>query len=506
MFKNMKKPLIIFELANNHMGDASHGVRIVTELAETVKGFEDYYDFAVKMQLRDQTIIHPDYQERLDIKHIKRFTETRLSDGDFLEIKNAIVSNGFISMCTPFDEKSVEKMTTMDFDIFKVASCSCGDWLLYEALASVEKPIIISTGSADVPTIDKSEVFFRNRDKDFAILHCISAYPTKNEDLQINRIDFLRNRYPERVIGFSTHEEPDCLDSIKIGIAKGALIFEKHVGIKTDKYDLNAYSADMEQVKKWLDSGVEALKMCGVSADNNIEFTESALDGVRQYIRGAFVNKDIPKGALISSSDVFLAMPNFENQMMAYDMSKYNEIIANRDIKMNEAIYFFDVEIKNNREIIEKIASDVYDLIDEARIMIPDKTRSSLSAHYGIENYFENGVISFDVINREYCKKILVILPNQNHPTHYHIRKEETFIVLHGDVKIVLDGEIKNLQKGDILTVQRNVKHSFSSLNGCVIEEISTTHYCDDSVYDDEKIMNNKNRKVKLDYFPKKIK
>lgn len=506
MFNKMKKPLIIFELANNHMGDVQHGMRIVDDLAKVVEGFEDYYDFAVKMQLRDETIIHPDYRNRMDIKHIKRFVETRLSDEDFMAIKDKITKAGFISMCTPFDEKAVDKMIKMDFDVFKIASCSCGDWPLYESLAKIDKPIVLSTGSAKTEIVDNSEVFFRNRRKDFAILHCISAYPTKNEELQINRIDFLKKRYHGRAIGFSTHEDQSCLDSIKIGIAKGAMIFEKHVGVATKEYCLNAYSADMEHVKLWLEAGVEAIKMCGVSADQEIEFTEDALNGVRQYIRGAFINKDIPKGTVIKSSDIFLSMPNFENQLMAYDLSKYCEIIAQVDMKKNEAIYFDNIEIKNNREFIEKIASDVYDLIDEANIVIPDKTKSALSAHYGIENYYENGVISFDVINREYCKKILVVLPKQNHPSHYHIKKEETFIILHGEIRLTLDGEILNLSKGDLITVNRNVKHSFYSEQGCIIEEISTTHHSDDSVYEDEKIMNNKNRKMALDYFPKKIK
>lgn len=505
MLNNLKKPLIIFELANNHMGDVEHGIRIIRELKKTSDPFREYYEFAVKLQLRDETIIHPDYRDRMDIKHIKRFVETRLSDQDFKKLKDEIVTNGFISMCTPFDEKSVSKMIELDFDIFKIASCSCGDWPLYESFAGVEKPIILSTGSADISIVDKSEVFFRNREKCYAILHCISAYPTKDEDLQINRIDFLKERYPNVTIGFSTHEDPNCMDSIMIALAKGAMIFEKHVGVRTSEYDLNAYSADMDQVKNWLESGVKALKMCGNSKEEMIDFTEDALSGVRQYIRGAFVNKEILKGERINISDLYFAMPNFEGQIMATEVSKYNEMFAKCDIKANQPVNKDTVDIVNNRELIEQIASDVYDLIDEANIVIPDKTKSTLSAHYGIENYYENGVIAFDVINREYCKKILVVLANQNHPTHYHIKKEETFIVLHGDLSIILDGEERILKKGDMLTVQRNSKHSFSSKSGCVLEEISTTHHMNDSVYDDEKIMCNQNRKLKLDYFPKKI-
>ena len=49
-------------------------------------------------------------------------------------------------------------------------------------------------------------------------------------------------------IGFSTHEEPDNYDSVKIAAAKGAKVFERHIGIKTEKYDINAYSSLPEQI------------------------------------------------------------------------------------------------------------------------------------------------------------------------------------------------------------------------------------------------------------------
>nr|OQA20900.1 MAG: Cupin domain protein [Firmicutes bacterium ADurb.Bin354] len=76
------------------------------------------------------------------------------------------------------------------------------------------------------------------------------------------------------------------------------------------------------------------------------------------------------------------------------------------------------------------------------------------------------------------------MLPGQDHPCHYHAKKEETFVVLHGDLKLDLDGETVLLHKGDVVTVERNKKHSFSSENGCIFEEISTTHYVNDSFYD----------------------
>ena len=56
-------------------------------------------------------------------------------------------------------------------------------------------------------------------------------------------------------------------------------------------------------------------------------------------------------------------------------------------------------------------------------------------------------VLIINVVNREYCKKLIVLLPGQKHPEQYHNIKEETFVVLYGDVALTLDGVDKELPK-----------------------------------------------------------
>ena len=125
-------------------------------------------------------------------------------------------------------------------------------------------------------------------------------------------------------------------------------------------------------------------------------------------------------------------------------------------------------------------------LIKDSHVVIPIDSKCSLSHHYGLEKYENIGVAIIDCINREYCKKILVLLPGQNHPFHLHREKEETFSVLYGDITVNLDGKTIKLHAGEAQVVGRGVKHSFSTENGCVFEEVSTTHFLNDSYYEDE--------------------
>jgi sialic acid synthase SpsE len=94
-------------------------------------------------------------------------------------------------------------------------------------------------------------------------MHCVGEYPCAKESLELNQIDFFIDRYPGVPIGFSTHEDPSNLDSIKINVAKGAVLCEKHIGVATDKYALNAYSATPQQAKAWIESARDAFIMCG---------------------------------------------------------------------------------------------------------------------------------------------------------------------------------------------------------------------------------------------------
>ena len=100
------------------------------------------------------------------------------------------------------------------------------------------------------------------------------------------------------------------------------------------------------------------------------------------------------------------------------------------------------------------------------------------------------------VVNRGYCKKLIIALPGQSHPEQYHKKKEETFVILHGEVSLYLDDSEKSLNKGDVVTIEAGVRHRFETSTGCIIEEVSSTHFKDDSYYTDLMIAKNQNRKT----------
>ena len=495
-------PLFILEMANNHMGDIRHGIRIVQEFKEVTKDFPEF-SFSIKLQHRDDTFFHPDFIGRTDYKYIKRFTETKLSKDDFSKLTDVIRDHGFITMCTPWDEPSVDLMEELDYDIIKIASCSFTDWPLLERVVKTARPIIASTAAAELEDIDKVVSFLSHRNKQFAIMHCVGEYPCLREHLELNQIDFFRSRYPGEQIGFSTHEDPDNLESIKIAVAKGALLFEKHVAVPTGQYAVNAYSASPSQVRAWLESARDAFAMCGVKGCRRDIFEKEVID-IEPLQRGAFASKAIKKGEKITAKDLFVAMPNTKGQLIAKHLSKYTEYRARRDFQANEPLMLQELDTKDLRGQVNEIVTQLRQLLKKKKIALPPYVDIEISHHYGLDRFAERGAILIKIINFSYCKMLVVLFPGQSYPRHHHIHKDETYHLLHGDLTVEVEGKETSLVEGDVLSIGKGSRHSFRSSKGAIVEEVSTTYIQGDSVYEDESINANSDRKIFLTFWPER--
>ena len=105
--------------------------------------------------------------------------------------------------------------------------------------------------------------FFENRHIPLAINHCVSLYPTEDCELELNQIDYLKNRYPSHIIGFSTHEYTSWDESILMAYAKGARTFERHIDILTEDRPFSPYCSTPEQIACWFQAWKKAKEMCG---------------------------------------------------------------------------------------------------------------------------------------------------------------------------------------------------------------------------------------------------
>ena len=487
--------LFIFEMANNHQGSVEHGKKIMKAMGDIARRHK--LKAAIKFQFRDlDTFVHAKHKKKSDNRHVPRFLSTRLSEADFKALTKEARTQGLLVMTTPFDEKSVELAVKLDVDLLKVASCSAKDFPLLQKIAEAGKPVVASTGGLSVKEIDNLVTFFDHRYVHFAIEHCVSIYPTPGEKLQLGQIAALRRRYPLLTVGFSTHESPDNTENIQMAYSKGARTYEKHVGVETPKIKLNAYSSNPEQTEHWVEAWERAKAAMG-STEKVLD--EKEREDLESLMRGVFAKKPLKKGQKLTAADIYFAFPIEKDQLPS---GRFQDgLTADRAYKKDEALH---AGIRKDGfspiHTIYQAVHAIKGMLNEAGIQGLTDADLELSHHYGLENFATHGVTIIDCINREYCKKILVQLPGQSHPNHHHMKKEEAFHVLFGELEMELGGRRKTLRPGDVQIIQRGIKHSFWTESGAIFEEISTTHFNDDSMYEDPKIakMAREERKTKL--------
>jgi sialic acid synthase SpsE len=317
--------LFVLELANNHLGDVQRGLRIISNYAQVVR-FNNIRA-AIKLQFRDvDTFIHRDFRDRDDIRYIKKTLDTRLDTQDYARMVQAIREASCIPMATPFDESSVDFCCELGIAILKIASSDCNDWILIEKIAKTKKPVIVSTGGSSLKDIDDLVTFFENRHIPLAINHCVSIYPSEERDIELNQIDFLRHRYPQHVIGFSTHEYQDWTSSMLMAYAKGARTFERHVDIQTEGMTVSPYCSVPEQVDAWFKAFHRAKRMCGAPGTQKRLPPQEEITYLDALVRGVYAKHDLPVGHVLGDADVYLAIPLQQGQISCRELMR-GEII-----------------------------------------------------------------------------------------------------------------------------------------------------------------------------------
>lgn len=337
--------LFILELANNHWGKVERGLKIIEQFSQVVR-FNNV-KAAIKLQFRDvDNFIHKDYRERSDIRYIKKTLDTKMTKSQYKTLITAVKENGCIPMATPFDEASVELCEELDLPIFKIASSDLNDWPLIEQIARTKKPVIVSTGGASIKDMDDFVTFFKNRNIPLAINHCVSIYPSEDRDLELNQIDFLKDRYPDLTIGFSTHEYQDWTSSIMMAYAKGARTFERHIDIEEDGIPVSPYCSLPEQIDTWFKAFNKAKEMCGSPGTAKRIPPEKEIKYLDALVRGVYTKKDLPAGYVIKhdtfEDDFYMAIPLLKGQLSCREIK--NGEVLEKEIPAHQPVMIDDID------------------------------------------------------------------------------------------------------------------------------------------------------------------
>jgi N-acetylneuraminate synthase len=349
--------LFVLELANNHWGSLERGKKIVREFAKVVK--KRGVKASIKLQFRDvENFIHKDFKNEgqgVDLtklpkrsRYIQKTSKTKLSYDEFKQLVDYIKSHDCIPMATPFDEKSVDWCVEMNLQIIKIASSDINDWILLNKIAQTKKPVIVSTGGSNDKQIDDVVKFFTSRNVPISINHCVSKYPSEDSELELNQIDYLKGRYPDLVIGLSTHEYRDWKASMYISYAKGARTWERHIDIPysdgDEQKEVSPYCSLPHQIDEWFAAYNHAKLMCGVSSNERRIIDEKEKTYLESLHRGLYLKNNMKKGSKITVKDLYSAVP-YQKEIEHITSRELidNDFVLNKDLKQDSPLTRSDI-------------------------------------------------------------------------------------------------------------------------------------------------------------------
>jgi sialic acid synthase SpsE len=339
--KDIFEDLFVLEMANNHLGSVERGLKIIQEFSQIVR-FNNMRA-TIKLQFRDvEKFVHKDFVNRADLRYVKKTLDTRLTDDQYATLVKAIRQAGCIPTATPFDERSVDLCVELGIPIIKIASSDLNDWMLIEKIAKTKKPVVVSTGGSSLKDMDDIVTFFSNRNIPLAINHCVSIYPADDSELEINQIDFLRHRYPNNTIGYSTHEYTDWNNSILLAYAKGARTFERHIDIDTDGVNVSPYCSLPHQIDAWFKAFKKAKEMCGAPGTQKRIPPKKEIQYLDALVRGVYAKEDLEAGHLLTDNDVYLAIPLQKGQISCRELM--NGEVLLKPIRKDAPVHIDDID------------------------------------------------------------------------------------------------------------------------------------------------------------------
>jgi sialic acid synthase SpsE len=217
-------PFVIAEIGINHEGSFTKAKQMILDAynagAECVK-FQSHVIEDEMIPAAKEVI--PGNAEESIYAIMERCS---LTEEEEVQLKEYTEDLGMIYLCTPFSRAAAVRLEKMGVAAYKIGSGECNNYPLVEHIAAYGKPVIISTGMNDIPSISKSIAILDRAASGYAVLHCTSMYPTPYEKVRLGALAELREAFPKAVLGLSDHSIGNY--TCFAAVALGASILEKH--------------------------------------------------------------------------------------------------------------------------------------------------------------------------------------------------------------------------------------------------------------------------------------
>jgi len=317
---------VVAEAGLNHNGDIGIAKKMIDAAIET--GVD-----AIKFQ----TFKTEEFLSRSS-EYFNIFKNVELSFKDFEELNGYAKKKNIIFFSAPFDLISAEFLEKLDIACFKIASSDLTNIPLIKKIASTKKPMIISTGLANLEEIENTiDYCKRENNNKVILLHSVSNYPTNPMETNLKAMDTLRNKF-QCPVGYSDNGDSLLVDLTAVSM--GANMIEKHFTLdKNMQGPDHSFSIEPNNLKKLISDIrlIEKMRGTGEKKPQNSE-----IDAIKAIRKSITARTDIMKGQKISLDNVAIKRPQngIEPEYLEQIIGK--SVI--KDISIDSPINFEDLK------------------------------------------------------------------------------------------------------------------------------------------------------------------
>ena len=331
-------PFFISEVGSNHQGD--------TELCkELILASKEAGASAVKLQKRDNKNFYSKKLYNEPYNNPNSFAETYGLHRDYLDLKldqwKELIEfsneNDIILFSTAFDIESANFLEELNMPLYKIPSGGLKNIPLIKHVASFNKPFIVSTGGGTIEDVQRVVEATKDFKENLVLLQCTAGYPVAWEDLNLNVIKTYRNRFPDNVVGLSSHD-----NGIAMTLAAyllGARVIEKHFTLnRANKGTDNAFSLEPQGFKKM----IRDISRAQVALGDGIKKTyPSEQNPLRKMATSIRASKNLNSNHRIGKEDIVFRAPN--DGLDPYNFEKVIGKKLNKNLKEDDLITFDDL-------------------------------------------------------------------------------------------------------------------------------------------------------------------
>jgi pseudaminic acid synthase len=306
IFNKIKKPYFIAEISANHCGSLSRAKKLI-ELAaksgaDAVK-FQTYTaDTMTIKSNRDEFKIKEGLWKGHTLWDLYNKAKTPYSWHK--NLFNFAKKEKITCFSSPFDGSAVDLLESLNCPFYKVASFELTHIPLIKRIAKTKKPMIMSTGMSNLKEIDLAyKTAKSNGCKEVVLLYCVSNYPSKLTDFNLNNIGILKRRYG-CTIGFSDHSIDNSIGAAAVAV--GAQVIEKHIALQNQKKGFDVkFSLKGKQIKEYIDQINKTYLLLGKKHFYRSKTENRSLE----HRRSIYVIQDIKKNQRFTKYNIKIIRP-----------------------------------------------------------------------------------------------------------------------------------------------------------------------------------------------------